>query len=172
MEESPWRAKPRIITLANPKELSAVQEIVREYPMFRFFRIKTVEAGPVPERIHDFQELIRSAAELAKKAFGKDTTYSVGIASGVVIMKNTATGFVNFACCAIYDGKKISFGFSPGFEYPKDVVEAMIKEDLPIETAAIKARPDDKDIISGLTRGKLTRKEYLKIAIHMALAGI
>lgn len=84
------------------------------------------------------------------------------------------TGFMDASICAIYDGKNYYIGFSPSFEYPKTVVERVLKgeelgymEDIFGNTA--KGR---KGAIGVLTDGRVYRDELEEYAVIMALTKI
>ena len=83
---------------------------------------------------------------------------------------------MNVCACAIYDGKDYHLGISSAFEYPTNVTKLVFSEGLEIDEAIYKTGlTDDKRIgrsggvIGYLTKGRLTRKEYIKQAIITAL---
>ena len=84
------------------------------------------------------------------------------------------TGYMDASICAIYDGNNYYIGFSPSFEYPKIVVERVLKgeelgymEDIFGSTA--KGR---KGAIGVLTSGRIYRDELEENAVVMALTKI
>ena len=84
------------------------------------------------------------------------------------------TGYMDASICAIYDGNNYYIGFSPSFEYPKTVVERVLKgeelgymEDIFGSTA--KGR---KGAIGVLTSGRVYRDELEEYAVIMALTKI
>ena len=100
--------------------------------------------------------------------------YGVGIEAGMYEVKEVETGYMDASICAIYDGKDYYIGFSPSFEYPKTVVERVLKgeelglmEDIFGNTA--KGR---KGAIGVLTSGRVYRSELEEYAVLMALTKI
>jgi len=80
---------------------------------------------------------------------------------------------MNFCCCAIYDGKTIILGLGPCFEYPTVSTEKAVAEGITISQAfsSVSDNPDigyEEGIIGWLTKGRINRKEYTKIAVEMA----
>ena len=63
---------------------------------------------------------------MLKKELGT-CSYGVGIEAGMYSVLEVETQFMDASICAIYDGKKYYIGFSPSFEYPKTVVERVLK---------------------------------------------
>ena len=89
-------------------------------------------------------------------------------------VKEVETEYMDASICAIYDGKEYYIGFSPSFEYPKTVVERVLKgeelghmEDIFGNTA--KGR---KGAIGVLTAGRVYRDELEEYAVIMALTKI
>lgn len=100
--------------------------------------------------------------------------FGVGIEAGMYKVPEVETGYMDASICAIYDGKNYYIGFSPSFEYPKTVVERVIKgeelgymEDIFGSTA--KGR---KGAIGVLTGGRVYRDELEEYAVIMALTKI
>jgi len=120
-------------------------------------------------------ETIQGAINRAKNAF-RDCDYSFGIESGFMEVPNTKTGFMNVTACVIYDGSRTHIGLSSAFECPKEVTKLIFEEELDLNEAYHKAGlTEDKiigysgGVINSLTKGRLTRKEYTKEAVRMAL---
>ena len=87
------------------------------------------------------------------------------------------TGFMEVGACAIFDGKTIHLGLSPAYEWPKKVTK-MILEGTADASQALKqlgythheklgAMPGGA--IGFLTDGRLTREDFTKYSIIMAL---
>jgi len=100
--------------------------------------------------------------------------FGVGIEAGMYEVLEVETGYMDASICAIYDGEKFYIGFSPSFEYPKTVVERVLKgeelgymEDIFGNTA--KGR---KGAIGVLTSGRVYRDELEEYAVIMALTKI
>ena len=100
--------------------------------------------------------------------------FGVGIEAGMYEVLEVETGYMDASICAIYDGEKFYIGFSPSFEYPKTVVERVLKgeelgymEDIFGNTA--KGR---KGAIGVLTSGRVYRDDLEEYAVIMALTKI
>lgn len=100
--------------------------------------------------------------------------FGVGIEAGMFSVPEVETKYMDSSICAIYDGEKYYIGFSPSFEYPKTVVERVLKgeelgymEDIFGNTA--KGR---KGAIGVLTNGRVYRDELEEYAVIMALTKI
>ncbi len=80
---------------------------------------------------------------------------------------------MNFCCCAIYDGKRVYLGLGPAFEYPPQCTKRVADEGITISEAftPISDKPEigyEEGIIGWLTKGRINRKDYTKIAVEMA----
>lgn len=84
------------------------------------------------------------------------------------------TGYMDASICAIYDGSKYYIGFSPSFEYPKTVVERVLKgEELGLmEDVFGNTAKGRKGAIGVLTAGRVYRSELEEYAVMMALTKI
>ncbi len=84
------------------------------------------------------------------------------------------TGYMDSSICAIYDGKNYYIGFSPSFEYPKTVVDRVLKgEELGYMTDVFgDTAKGRKGAIGVLTDGRVYRDELEEYAVIMALTKI
>ncbi len=118
-------------------------------------------------------DTIRGAINRAIKSYSDEFDFSVGIEAGLFSLKRSITGFIDFQVAVIYDGKRMSIGFGPGFEYPPIVVEEVLKGrevgDVMEEVSGIENLGERFGAIHYLTRGVLSRTELSKIAVTMAL---
>ena len=115
---------------------------------------------------------MKGAVNRAKLVFG-NCEYSVGIEDGISEVPGTLSGYMNFCCCAIYDGRRTFLGLGPAFEYPPDCTKKVVDEGITISEAfvPISDKPDigyEEGIIGWLTDGKISRKDYTKPAVEMA----
>lgn len=102
--------------------------------------------------------------------------FGVGIEAGLVEIPYTKTGFMDFQFCAIADEtRKISLGSGIAFEYPKFVVDQILK-DQKKEIGEIIGKLADNDnlkneagAISFLSKNVITRMEILTYAVICAL---
>ena len=83
---------------------------------------------------------------------------------------------MDFCACSIYDGKEHSIGLSCAFEFPKKVTEMIYEQGITANDAFYNiGLTTNKKIGSAdgaigiLTKGRVTRKDYTKQAVQMAL---
>ncbi len=151
----------------NKNKINAVREVFPQYEVTGIACKSGVREQPV-----NLDEIISGAINRAKSVFGT-CRFSVGIEDGIAPVPMTRSGYMNYCCCAIYDGEKIYLGLGPAFEYPPDCTERVINEGITISEAFIYLthKPDigyEEGIIGWLTGGKISRKEYTKPAVEMA----
>ena len=161
----------------NKSKVQAVAEIIREYPHLMKADVEGVKTDSnVSAQPKSLEETIRGAMSRAKAAFpGGD--YGIGIESGLMLVPNTKSGYMDVCACAIYDGKEFHLGLSSAWEFPdKQVTDLMIKEGLDMSEAINKAgltkNPQigsEEGAIGILTKGRMDRKEYTKQALRTAL---
>ena len=160
----------------NPVKVNAVKETISNYSIFSGAEVLPIDiSSGVSNQPKSLEETIQGAMNRAKKSFG-GCEYSFGIEDGLAKIPQTKTNYMNFCVCAIYDGKQFHLGLSSGFEYPKEVTSLVFKEGLEIDEAFHKAgltsnpRIGEADgVIGMLTNGRLTRKDYTKQAVVMAM---
>ncbi|NJD76843.1 MAG: DUF84 family protein [Candidatus Methanoperedens sp.] len=151
----------------NKNKINAVKEV---FP--GFYVEGTAARSGVREQPLSLDEIIDGAINRAKAVF-EDCDYSVGIEDGISAVTGTRSGYMNFCCCAIYDGRKIYLGLGPAFEYPPGCTERVIRDMVTISQAFLPAtgKPDigyEEGIIGWLTGGRISRKDYTKQAVEMA----
>lgn len=119
--------------------------------------------------------VIKGAKDRARQAF-KDCAYSFGIEGGLMEAPETKSGYMEVAVCAIYDGSQFHLGLSPAFEWPKAVTNLIVNHGRDGSQAMREAGLTDQEKIGAaegaiwlLTKEKLNRKEYNKLAVMMAL---
>ena len=160
----------------NSAKIEALKEIIQDYPYLKDAEVIAVdvlsEVGDQPKSLED---TIQGAMNRAKNAF-QDCIYSFGIESGLMAVPKTKTGFMDVCVCAIFDGKEYHLGLSSAWEAPKRIAEYILKEGLDMNEAAYKAGLTEnpkigsaEGLVGIMTKGRLTRKEYTKEAIRMAL---
>ncbi|MBN1940966.1 MAG: inosine/xanthosine triphosphatase [Candidatus Diapherotrites archaeon] len=161
----------------NPVKVRAVEKGFAKY--FKGCRVDGIEVETgVKEQPTDFGEIVQGAKNRAKKAFeAKKCDYSVGIESGVFPEKEANSKWLDATCIAIFDGKKFHLGFSPMFEYPKNIVEKALKERISVGEAleklyGIKNPRYEEGIIGWLTKGKMPRDKLHEQGVIVALASI
>jgi inosine/xanthosine triphosphatase len=151
----------------NKNKINAVCEV------FPSYLVEGMECrSGVREQPLSLDETIEGAVFRAKSIFG-DCEYSVGIEDGIAPVPSTHSGYMNFCCCAVYDGERVFLGLGPAFEYPPQCTKRVIDEGITISEAflPVSNKPEigyEEGIIGWLTRGKINRKDYTKIAVEMA----
>ncbi len=164
------------IASKNPVKVAAVREVIGDYDFLKGAEVASVEVeSGVSEQPKSLEETVQGAMNRARNAF-RGFSYSIGLESGLMKVPQTKTGSMDFCACAIYDGREYHLGLSCAFEFPP-VVTRMIHE-LGIDANEAFYRSGltkDRKIGSSqggiglLTKGRLTRKEYTKQAVRMAL---
>ena len=162
----------------NSTKLAAVIDAVKLYPnLFPNAEVVGVEVNAElfghPKNI---KETVEGAIERAKQAF-KDCEYSVGLEGGLIEVPYTKTGYMEVGACAVYDGTNTYLGLSPAFEWPIKVNEMIISGQADASQAFYKLGLTQHEklgainggIIGFLTDQKLTREDFTKYSIIMAL---
>jgi inosine/xanthosine triphosphatase len=160
-----------IVASLNLNKINAVKEV---FPSFEVEGIACPSG--VSEQPLNLDEIIRGSINRAKRAY-RDCTYSVGIEDGISSVPETVSGYMNFCCCAVYDGSRIYLGLGPAFEYPPECTKMVVEKGVTISEAflPVSGRPDigyEMGIIGWLTRGRINRKDYTKQAVEMAMIQI
>lgn len=160
----------------NATKLAATEEAFHACEAFVAAEIVAVKVE-VPEFGHPIglEAIVRGAVERAERAFpGHDL--AVGIEGGLVAVPGTKTGYMEFAVCAIHDGKTSHLGMSPGYEWPKRVTELIVEGGLDGSQALREAGLTSHEKIGTaqggigiLTRGRMDRTLYNRLAVQMAL---
>jgi len=162
----------------NKTKIAAVKATVALYPnIFKSAQIEGV-AIETEEFGHpkNIKETITGAIERARKAYF-NCDYSIGLEGGLIEVPLSKTGFMEIGACAIYNGKNYFLGLSPAFEWPKKVTEMIISGEADASQAFKRLGLTEHDklgaleggIVGFLSKGRLTREEFTKQSIIMAL---
>ncbi len=156
-----------IVASLNQNKINAVKEV---FPSF-FIEGQACDSG-VREQPLNLEEIIKGAINRAKAVF-RDCEYSIGIEDGISRVPETASGYMNFCCCAVFDGTRIYLGLGPSFEYPPECTKNAVEGGITISEAftPLTGKPNigyDEGIIGWLTGGRINRKDYTKQAVEMA----
>ncbi len=155
----------------NPVKINAVRNAFSEF--FGDVKVvpKKVDSG-VSEQPRNY-EVLSGAINRARKAYSPDMDFSVGIEAGLFEFPHTLTGYLDFQFCVIYDGRNLSVGAGPGFEYPPRVIREV---EMGKEVGAVMERVTGVDDIGEkqgsigfLTGNRLKREDITEIAVMMAL---
>ncbi len=168
-----------ILGSKNPVKLQAVQEVVQTIPSLATATIHAVRTDSgVPDQPHGLEETIRGAQNRSRKACTHGE-WGIGLESGIIPVPLTQTGYMNLTACVIFDGSSLYTGLGPAFELSQDVADGVIKQgfelDQAVRAAGISANPRigyAQGLIGIMTKGRVTRMEYSKPAVLMALAGM
>jgi inosine/xanthosine triphosphatase len=168
-----------ILGSKNPIKLQAVQEVLQTIPRFAAATILAIEADSgVSDQPCGLEETIRGAQNRSKEAFIHGDM-GIGLESGIIPVPLTQTGYMNLTACAIFEGRLLYTGLGPAFELPQEVADGVANQGLELDQAVCAAGMSDnprigydQGIIGIMTRGRITRMEYSKPAVLMALAGM
>lgn len=160
----------------NPSKIAAVKEALKLYLDFKKSKFVVVEVKSIisdqPITLH---ETIKGARYRAKKSF-KNCEYSIGIESGIMKIPYSNTGYMDYTVSVIYDGKNYFMGISPAFEFPKVVINDILKKKTDSSTSFYNNKLTNhkyvgysNGIIGILTKNRKTRTDYTKDAIIMAM---
>ena len=156
-----------IVASLNKSKIKAVHEVFYSYQVTGISCMSGVSEQPM-----SIDEIIKGAIFRARSVF-RDCEYSVGIEDGISPVPETISGYMNFCCCAIFDGTRIYLGLGPALEYPPECTKRVVDEGITI-SEAFSPLTDKSDIgyeegINGwLTHGKISRADYTKHAVEMA----
>ncbi|MBI2572283.1 DUF84 family protein [Candidatus Woesearchaeota archaeon] len=175
---------PKIIitvgSLAPPK-IAAVEKALERYALKCSFlkdrEVREIEVKTtVPAQPMNRSDTIEGAKQRARAAL-KDSTWGVGIESGFSAVPESKVGYLECSVCAIYDGEEYFLGFSPAFECPPEIMTFLLKG-YNLSEAMKHAGLTTQEYVGYaegavgiLSQGVLTRKDYLQVAVEMALMG-
>jgi len=135
-----------------------------------------VSANPI-----SLEEIIQGAKYRAKVAFdnakddGRTCSYGVGIESGIYLVPETHSGYMDTTAGVLYDGKEYYIGLGPSFEYPKKAIDRVLNngeeighmEDIFGTTAKGK-----RGAIGELSNDRISRDRLMEDSVTMALIQI
>jgi len=158
----------------NRIKVDAVFQTLREYaPDVLAVRVP-VQSGGSNQPLSR-EETYEGARNRAAAAF-KNCDLSVGIESGLMSSPMTDSTWMCFCAVVIFDGKDIYVGQSAGFDLPPKVVKALdtcTELDDAVKKAGLTDVPNIGKVEGGLlgvlTKGRVSRKDYTKQAIQMAM---
>lgn len=160
----------------NPVKVEAVREVIRDYDFLKGAMVNAFEVNSsVSQQPKSLDETVQGAINRARIVF-TGCEYSFGIESGLMSVPQTRTGHMDFCVCAIYDGSQLYLGLSSAFEFPSKVVQMVFELGIDVNEAFYRCgltknrKVGSSDGAIGiLTKGRVTRKDYTKQAIQMAL---
>jgi inosine/xanthosine triphosphatase len=160
----------------NQVKIEAVKETIQNYNFLRNFEVNGVEVlSNVSDQPKSLEETIEGAKNRAKNAF-QNCNFSFGIEGGLFKVPSSKSGYMEICACVIFDGINFHIGMSSVFEYPKKMMELILKNNLDASQAMFQSGlTQNKNIgsdigaIGVLTKGRLNRKELTKQAVVNAL---
>ena len=161
----------------NPIKIEAVKEVISDYNFLMPFIIHPLDVfSGVSKQPKSLEETISGAINRSKNSF-KNCNYSFGIESGLMKVPETKTGYMDVCVCSIYDGEFHNIGLSSAFEFPKKIIDLIFGRSMnDVNQAFYNAGLTHNEKIGAsegaiglLTHGRVTRKDYTKQAIQMAL---
>lgn len=162
----------------NQTKVKAVQDTIKLYPtLFKNPEIVGIDVNvPLFGHPKNIKETIQGAIGRAKNAY-TNCTYSFGLEGGLMEVPFSKTGFMEIGACAIYDGHNIHLGLSPAYEWPTKVTDLIVSGKADASQAFKKLEytqheklgAQEGGIIGYLTEGRLTREDFTKYSIIMAL---
>ncbi len=167
-----------IVGSKNPAKLRAVESAFKRY--FKAVEVQgaDVESG-VGRQPLSLRETVQGAVNRAKNAWKKargKCAYAVGMEAGLVAVKEAKTGYMDVCVAAIFDGKQVFLGFTPAFEYPKVVVEKILRNGKEVSEVFLEQwgedTRDELGAIGRLTKGAVPRYKLHETGLLMALAQV
>ena len=160
----------------NQVKVNAVRELIKDYNFISQAEVRGLEVSSgISEQPKSLEETIFGSINRARIVFN-DCNYSFGIESGLMQVPQTKTGNMDICVCTIYDGKNYHLGLSCAFEFPPVVTRMIYREGIDANEAFFRCGLTEnrkvgssEGAIGILTRGRITRKDYTKQAIQMAL---
>jgi inosine/xanthosine triphosphatase len=162
----------------NKTKIRAVQDSVKLYP--RLFIEPEIVGIDVEVDLFghpkSFDGTVKGAIDRAKSAYN-NCNYSFGLEGGLIEVPLSKSGFMEIGACAVYDGKNIHLGLSPAFEWPTTVTKMILNGKTDASqafkqlgyTKHEKLGSVDGGAIGLLTNNRLTREDFTKYSIIMAL---
>ncbi len=163
----------------NKTKVKAVKDAVALYP--KLFPKPEVVGIDVNVDLFghpkSIKETVEGAVDRAKNAYKDGCDFSFGIEGGLMEVPFTKTGFMEIGACAIYNGKDIYIGQGPAYEWPTEVTKMIVSGKADASQAFKqlgythheKLGAQEGGIIGLLTEGRLTREDFTKYSIIMAL---
>lgn len=169
--------KKIIVGSTNPVKIEAVRETLSDYKDFKQYEVVGIKTdSEVSEQPKSLAEILRGAINRSKSCFDNNCIYGFGIESGLMEVPYTKTGYMDICASVIYDGNNHYSGLSSAFECPLDVIKKVNEEGLDLNESfhrlCLTNNPRiglSEGAIGLLTNGRVTRKDYTKQAIQMAL---
>lgn len=167
-----------VIGTINPAKITALQELLPNYSFLSSAELiaKAVPSG-VSEQPLTLDETVQGARNRAQAA-AEYGDIGIGIESGLFNIPGTQR-YVDVSVCCIYKNDQWSYGFSSTFEIPACVLTYILNQKVDLGAAMKLSGLTNNDKLGAaegavgiLTKGRVTRKDYTKQAITMALVNL
>jgi len=164
----------------NPVKLAAISAVMKKQFPDAIFESVAV-ASLVGDQPVGLEETLRGAKNRARAAFAISPSCDLAVAleSGLVPVPEIRTGYMNLTACAIFNGSEIFVGLGPAFELPLEVTRLVVEEGLELDPAVRQAGLTDnarigyaQGLIGILSGGRVTREDYSRPAVSMALVAM
>jgi inosine/xanthosine triphosphatase len=159
----------------NQTKITAVKNITQQSELLEGAQVRgmmiDIEEFGHPKTLAD---TIAGAKQRAQAAF-VGCTYSVGLESGLMVARDTKSGYLETTVCAIYDGKTYHIGLGPAFEWPRKMIDLILAGKDGSQAFREVGLTDHQKIgtaeggIHVLSHGKINRTKLNELALTMAL---
>ena len=160
-----------VVGSKNPAKIEGVRRGFEKFFSNVVLSSKEVSSDVNPQPVNS--ETIFGAINRAKNAYSEDFDFSVGVEAGLFEFPFTITGYIDFQVACIYDGKRFTIGFGPGFEYPPEVVQQVLDGrevgEIMEWLTGIESLGAKYGAIGFLTGKRVVRRYLTEIAVIMAL---
>lgn len=130
-----------------------------------------VDSGVGKQPFND--DTVRGAINRARNAYSDEFDFSVGVEAGLFENRFAVTGYIDFQVACVYDGEHYTLGFGPGFEYPPEVIDEVLKGrevgEVMAELTGIENLGKKFGAIGFLTWKSVNRSMLTEMAVTMAL---
>ena len=160
---------------SNAVKIKAVRNTLRCLSIKASVKSVKVSSDVPPQPIGQ-NSIIKGAVSRAKRALRSGNfDLGIGIEAGLMKVAHVQSRFLDVEWCAIVDKRgAVTLGHSSGFEYPRMVIEVVMKEKKEIAEVmerftGIKNIGRRMGAIGYLSRGKLNRVKFTEQAVFMAM---
>ncbi len=172
VDERGRRVKPLLLAVGstNPSKLKGVEKVARR--IFKNFKIRGIKVkSKTPGQPFD-DEIVKGAVNRAKVAKLKlKADYGIGLESGLFRSEGK---YFDCQVCVVYDGERITVGYSMAFEIPNELAEEMRRSGktmskLFAEVAGISEIGRREGAVGYLSRGLAERSQMTEQAFLSAM---
>ncbi len=158
-----------VVGSTNPVKIKATKNVFKKF--FKNVEVFGVNVKSKKQPI-GMKETIEGAISRAEQAL-KFGDVGVGIEAGLVEIPYTKTGYFDIQFCAIKDKDLLTLGCGMGFEYPKVVIEEVLKGkevgEVMEKISGIKEIGKKMGAIGFLSKGLIDRVSLTEQAVLSAL---